>query len=265
MPRQRTQRAIDIVEEAVYAPVVNRILIALPYSPWSERARWALLHHRLLFVERAYLPMLGEPWLRLKSGSLWTKASVPLLLADGRPISDSVDIVKHADRHGSEAPLYPETLEDDLRSVSEQLEPVFHAGRARGIAELLKHEDLARSMLPRALRKMPLAAATSRLGSRYVARKYSVAFDDPIPELRRGLVHIRKHLGGRDYAFGDLSYADILFATALQLVSPVAGDYIRIGSAVRKHWRIPELEEEFSDLVEWRDRIYARHRPTSAR
>ena len=244
---------------------MTRTLIALPYSPWSERARWALLHHRLAFEERTYLPMLGEPWLRLKAGGLSRKASVPLLLDDGVVVNDSREIVRHADAHGEADALCPPRLERELDGISEETEPLFYAGRAYGIRQLLRHDDVARAMLPRSLRKLPGGVAISRMGSRFVAGKYGANFDDLVPRLRRGLEALRDRLGGRQYVFDAFSYADILFATALQLVSPVSGNYVRIASAVREHWRVPELESDFRELLEWRDEIYARHRPESVR
>jgi glutathione S-transferase len=34
-------------------------LVAVPYSPWSEKARWALDHHALPYRETAYQPLIG--------------------------------------------------------------------------------------------------------------------------------------------------------------------------------------------------------------
>ena len=42
-------------------------LYGVGYSPWTERARWALDHHRIAYRYREHLPMLGEPMLRRRA------------------------------------------------------------------------------------------------------------------------------------------------------------------------------------------------------
>jgi glutathione S-transferase len=42
-----------------------RKLVALHYSPWSEKARWALDHHGVAYRYEEYKILLGEPKLRL--------------------------------------------------------------------------------------------------------------------------------------------------------------------------------------------------------
>ena len=49
-------------------------------------------------------------------------------------------------------------------------------------------------------------------------------------------------------------------ASVLQGVAPVSGQYIRLGPATRGVWTQPALAAEFSDLIAWRDELYARQR-----
>ena len=46
-------------------------------------------------------------------------------------------------------------------------------------------------------------------------------------------------------------------ALALQYSQPVQSRYSAPGPATAKCWSNPSLHEEFSDLIEWRDRMYA--------
>ena len=57
-------------------------LIHLPYSPWSQKARWALDHHGIAYRTQKYLPMLGEPYLRWRTGRWRRRATVPVLAYD---------------------------------------------------------------------------------------------------------------------------------------------------------------------------------------
>lgn len=68
------------------------IFISLDYSPWSEKARWALDWSGPSYENKAYLSMIGTPWLRYKTKTLAGPVSVPVLL-DGKVIlTDSFDI-----------------------------------------------------------------------------------------------------------------------------------------------------------------------------
>ena len=73
-------------------------LIWLPYSPWSIKARWALEHHGIPHSPLLYVPMVGEPLLRLRTGKLFEKATVPTLLGEGFTLTDSWDIAQLAEK-----------------------------------------------------------------------------------------------------------------------------------------------------------------------
>ena len=63
-------------------------LLGLPYSPWSEKARWALDARRVPYREVTYAPLLGEPALRLKLKRWRGNVTVPVLTDDeGRHIA----------------------------------------------------------------------------------------------------------------------------------------------------------------------------------
>ena len=84
-------------------------LYVIHHSPWSERARWALLHHKLRFEEREHVPLIGELSLRMRAKNTKGKVSVPLLVDDeGESVQGSLAIGEHADRIGKRAKLFPE-------------------------------------------------------------------------------------------------------------------------------------------------------------
>jgi glutathione S-transferase len=82
-------------------------LVGEYFSPWTEKARWALDHHRLEYRYREHVPLLGEALLRVRADRLTGRVSVPLLITDTGPILDSFAIAQHADRIGRGARLSP--------------------------------------------------------------------------------------------------------------------------------------------------------------
>jgi glutathione S-transferase len=245
-------------------------LVALPYSPWSEKARWALDHHGIEYVEKPYVPMLGEPALRLKLRKMRGRISVPVLLTDGQPCGDSYDIAQYAERHGRGSPLFRRGQEEELAWWNDVSERALAATRAM-ITLRMADDDAAKKealagVIPAPLRK-PLGAA-ALLGVRFLQHKYGVDGDEvqyrarlreALTELRRALLDGRTHLLG-----GELSYADIAMAVALQGVRPVDSPSLVLGPATRRVWTDLELSGELVDLLEWRDQLYRRHRGRAA-
>jgi glutathione S-transferase len=241
----------------------TRILYAMPYSPWSERARFALLHHRCEFVEREHVPVLGELALRARSRRPFGNVSVPMLIDDGRAIMDSLAIAEHVDAQAGATTLFPAEHRDAIRALNARIEPMFQAARARSIQRNMEDDETALDMVPPGLRKLPFALTTSRLGSRFVAWKHPTSFDGILQRMCEGLVDIRKALGGREYVHGAFTYADIIAASALQVVAPVDDRYIPLSAVKRRAWSDSDLAVEFGDLVKWRDALYAKHRPVT--
>ena len=76
-------------------------LLGLPYSPWSEKARWALDVRKVPYRYRVYQPLIGELELRIKMRRLRGPVTVPLLIDErGRVYDDSTDIARFADTLG---------------------------------------------------------------------------------------------------------------------------------------------------------------------
>jgi glutathione S-transferase len=238
-------------------------------SPWSEKARWALDHHAIAYEEREYTPILGAPGLRWKlrrarAGGGGT-ISVPILFVGGQALRDSYDIAQYADRHGGGAPLFRRGEEDEVARWNHVSERAMRAGRAlvvRRVADdpQARQEALA-GVVPRGLRR-PLQHA-ALLGTRHLLRKYEAPPDEAAcrTELRGALLELRAALAdGRRYLSGELGYADLAMAVVLQFVHPVDAPHLALGPGTRRAWTDLELAGELTDLVEWRDQLYARHR-----
>lgn len=243
---------------------MHRTLYTMHYSPWSERARFVLLHHGLEFTEREHTPVLGELALRVRSGRYWGRVTVPLLVEDGTAIMDSLAISEHADRMGSGSRLFPQAERTAILELNERLEPMFQAARARAVQSALADDEAALDLVPPALRSLPFASSTGRLGSRVVAWKHPTPASGIAERLRAGLDEARRELGGRSYVHGEFTYADVIVASAVQLIEPVSDAYIPLSSVKRRTWSDPELAAEFADLVKWRDGLYTKHRVVRA-
>lgn len=253
-------------------------LVALPLSPWSERARWALDHHRIDYQLVMHVPFLGERRLRRlvgatgRMGANEKRATVPVLVLPGAVLTESWDIVEHADRHGHSTPLLPADRLREIRRYSDLADRTMEMGRARVMRALLASGEALDETLPRtvpaALR--PWLRPVTRHAARWFARKYDLSLDaeaEQTAALRDALGVVRAKLAaGASYLLGSFTYADIVMALLLQSVVPVEQRHMRLGPATRRVWTHPALAAEFADLVAWRDQIYERHRhPQRAR
>ena len=241
-------------------------LVHLPVSPWSERARWALDHHRIAYRSVEHVPILGELKLRRLLGHPPRRVTVPVLQVGDELLSDSWDIARYADRVGSAAPLIPPGHEASVRHWHDLAERAMSAARPLTLQRLLQSHDALREALPAPIpgwaRSLlwPVAAWVTRR----FAQKYSLDLHEtaaPRASVQAALTELRAALGGGDHLLPAFSYADIVMATLLQGVVPVADRYVPLGPATRAAWTQTELAQSNADLVAWRDRLYERHRP----
>ncbi len=240
-----------------------RHLYALSYSPWSEKARWALDHHRLDYVEHEYVPILGEPALRWAARRPFGRVSVPTLIEDGVPYIDSLVIAKHADEIGKRARLFPDGAIAEIERYNELSEAMLSAAREICVPRMSADAEAAAEAAPPYLPGRRLLARSSvGLAGLFLRTKYKMRADETqsLGTIRGGLVALRAALDDRETLLPTFSYADIVMAVTLQWVAPLPPEIRPVGPALRRILQLPELAEEFADLVAWRDRLYAAHR-----
>jgi glutathione S-transferase len=240
-------------------------LVGIAASPWTERARWVLDHHRIDYRWTEYQPLLGGPWLRLFALRPTGRVTLPVL-RDGRAVlRESFEIVQHAERSGAQARLLP-----DITAVirwNQRSDRALDAGRLLAAPRFAASDAALDEGLPRALpallasplRALERARVRRRPGGRGLDPAESAAAEatlrELLVELRRGLAR-GPHLRG-----GRFSYADIAMASALHFVRPVSEAYLQMGPESRACRTQAALAGEFADLLDWRDQLYARHRP----
>ena len=248
---------------------MSRTLYGLSVSPWTERARWALDHHGIAYEYHEHVPMIGEVFLRMKARS--TKASVPLLADGDQIVMGSFAIVKHAERVGRGASLFPSGEDDAIAGWVDKAERMVDVGRAWFMRRMLKDKEAQAeslpSFVPGGLRSA--FAPSAAMAVRFLSYKYDVptSVDALVDETLRPLLHElretldrhRDDVGKTTYILGpSFTAADLVLASAMQAITP--HERVKLGPASQKVWSNPKLVDEFGDLVEWRDAIYEKHR-----
>jgi len=236
-------------------------LLGLHHSPWTERARWALDHHRIPYDFEEYAPVIGEIRLRFALRAFGGKVTVPVFFASDIVLRDSLEIVRHADATGASSPLVPSELEADVLAWNARAETAFQAGRSMYVRALLDDPDALAELAPRAI-PGPLRGVAARAGTALFKRKHrllgrSVEHDEA--GMVTALDALRAALRG-DYVLGRFSLADIAMAISLQHVSPVSDEYIQLTPPARSCSTQARLADRYADVVAWRDALYARHR-----
>lgn len=249
---------------------MRRTLYGLVVSPWTERARWALEHHRLDYHYHEHVPMLGEVLLRMKARA--AKATVPLLEDGDRVVMGSVEIARHGDRVGSGSVLFPPEHDREISRWVDAAERMTNAGRAWLLRNITRdREALAEtlpSFVPDGLRGT--LAPSAAMAVRFLSRKHSVPANAErlveetvrpvLVELREALERRRDVSGGPTYLLGPAGFtgADLVVAASLHVIEPHAR--ATVGPRTRAAWTQPELAREFADVLAWRDAIYDEHR-----
>jgi glutathione S-transferase len=243
----------------------TRKLVQLSYSPWSERARWALDHHAIAYRTIEHAPFLGELRLRRLVGRKKGRATVPVLIDRDTVLTDSWDIVRYADSIGNGPKLIPPDQEAGVREWTELADRASSQGRALVVGALLSSDAALDEALPFALPGWlyPAMRPVTRFGLRWFARKYDLwpsAAEEREAPMRSALDRLSAAIRSSSYLLGKFTYADIAMATLLQGISPVGNGYIRLGPATRRAWTRPTLEKDYPEAVRWRDNLYVEHR-----
>ncbi|MEJ7733217.1 MAG: glutathione S-transferase N-terminal domain-containing protein [Polyangiaceae bacterium] len=246
-------------------------LVGEYFSPFTEKALWALDHHGIPHRYDEYTPLLGEPWLRLRAGRWKGRVSVPWLLGPDLSFGDSVAIARHADAIGAGEPLFPAGEDAAIEAWNERAESLMRAGRAQVLERTETSRQVAAESLPAflpAALRTPLAGS-ARLGTAYLRRKYGVL---PVTdeELEPDLAAIRDAVAagatrdGPRYLLGRFTFADVAVASALQSVQPHHTHPLGLQPGQREAWTRAALADRWRDVLAWRDEIVERHRAAAA-
>jgi glutathione S-transferase len=244
-------------------------LWGMTVSPYTEKARFALDHHAIVYRYREYVPMLGEPGLRLRLKKPVGKVSVPVLFTNEGAIADSFRIAEHADASGAGPTLFPKEHRADIVAWNDRSEAALGAGRALTIQRLISSPATRMESMPPFIPKAMRPALGSVVGTafQFVRSKYGAKGDTEGARqtFKASLVALREALGGRQYLLDGFTYADITMSALVAGVKPLGRAYLRMGPATRAAFGDEDLAREFADLVSWRDALYGKHRPKRVR
>jgi len=246
-------------------------LIGLPYSPWSEKARWALEARGVPYNKKLYSPLIGELGLRMKLKRWRGTVSVPVFTCDdGKVLADSADIARWADGHGTGPTLFPAQHEAEIAKFIALSDRGLAAGRALSLMRLLDDPDGVAEMVPKKLRGVPGTKRIARSGIERTLRKYRGERDRGLAqaalanvlELLRASLAAAPASSGVKTLLGTFTFADVAMTQVLAFIDPPSFG-LRLGAATRKSFIDEDLRTRFADLVAWRDAIYETYRPKS--
>lgn len=247
-----------------HTPTTPR-LIQFTFSPWSERARWALDHCSVAWQRDEYISTLSTLRVRLATRRFTGKLTVPILIAGDVILTDSWDIARYANtqRQPDRTNLFPEQHTDHITAWNRKSEEILGTLRIDLLHRMKSDHAAQVESLPDAIPASlkPHARFAGRFACSVLLKKYQDRYTGRA-QVEAHLNSLRDALAeqGGDYLLGQFSYADIVMCTALQAVTPVDSDLWPILPAQRRCATDPELSAAYSDLLAWRDRIYQRHR-----
>jgi glutathione S-transferase len=242
---------------------MSHTLISGHFNPWGEKARWALDHHRIAYRHVLHRPLLGNVWLRFRRRRWRGPVTVPILITDDRVYGDSYEIVRFAERSGAGEPLFEAGSEERIESWNRESDAALHAGRALFVPRVEADPVAMRESMPAPEPFATLIAPLAGVGLRVFKRKYGIRAED----LRQHEATLRAFLERAraatqsGFVLDSFSYADIAIAVVLQFLVPPVAESVPIKPATRRCMGTPSLAADFGDLVAWRDRLYACHRP----
>lgn len=245
------------------------VLWHLKVSNYNEKARWALDHKRVPHVRRPVVPGQHVKIAQRLSGT----RTFPILELDGRPISDSTDIVAELERRWPDPPLYP--CDPDERQRALELEDFFDEKLGPWARLLFLHHVLPDPKLMLGAFAPDLGAGRrlmARLSYRRIRRQVISQHDITAGRVDEGFEIIaavgqrfRSELGRSGYLVGDsFTVADL---TAAALIAPVvAPKQFPYPQPQRQHASVAPLRDALAQagMLEWAEDMYARHRGTSA-
>jgi glutathione S-transferase len=239
------------------------VLVHLPISVWSERARWVLDYHRVPHRRVEHLPMLFELPLRVATRDLRTPITVPILFDEGLVLRDSLSIARHVDRIGHNAPLFDEASLAAVLAWNDVADRLAAAGRARAMDRLIASPEALAEQVPAPLSALGGAMRpVARLGAEFVASKHRTramtraeseaqmvsALEALASAIERGAPLVGERFG----------YADVACATSLDFVLPRSS--APMGPATREAFTESTLATRYAKVLAWRDEVYERHR-----
>lgn len=233
------------------------LLVGESFSPWTQKARWALEYCNVPHRYQEYVPTLGEPGLRLRMRQWRGTLSVPVLRVGKTWLAGSWAIACHAAAVANDVRLGDPGA---VAGWNELGEAALAEGRTRVVRAIACDSDALLDALPpfiaprwRPRLRWLAADAVRRLDRKYAGLVVEGSLAKALHRTREALAR-----NGCDHLLGGrFSYADIAMLVVLECVAPVARTTPPMAASIRRHWHDPALAAEFADLLAWRARLLA--------
>ena len=259
-------------------------LVGIRYSPYTEKALWALDYHRQPYRYREHLVLLGDAILELRirraGGVLPADGlTVPVLFHPEGVLFDSFEILRKVDEEGAARGaevaarrLIPEGALPEMKHFNLLADTIMNAGRALYMERLGASREGQLASFPQWIPARPswirgaclplVRAGIESINDQFrITRKTSAEYSNHLLQCLVGLRSHREHATSKDFLWGDrFTAADLVVASALAVIKPPAFLESRTKPELFSLWTHPELSREFDDLLQWRDQIYSRHR-----
>jgi len=232
------------------------LLVGEWFSPWTKKARWALEYCGFDFDYKEYTPTLSEIGLRWRLRQITGDISVPVLFVGGYPIRGSYEIARYANKVSTGSPLGNFSSIERWDNCSES---ALAEGRTRVVRCIKENNKALEESLPlfvpntmKSLMRPVARHAVKRIDKQYARLNHPGSIHTALTRTRDALAQSEN-----DFIQGNFSYADITMATVLEVIKPIAKNDPPLGPITLSCWNDEALASEFSDLVEWRDRLAA--------
>lgn len=248
-------------------------LIGMRFSPYTEKARWALNHHKKTYSYSEHLILFGMPILWWKARKISDNLTVPMMVAhtpDGERLvlGDSWDIALYTDKGGANSPLFPADKMGEIHAINALSEQAFDAGRALYMDRLKKDRAAQAESLPNFIPKFlrPFLTSMVHVALKYISwgfgieRKGIPEYETSMRECLKRYEELLAKVNFEGPVLGKFSYADIVMTTSLQFVSPVEPKIFGLTPKLIEAWTDSRWETEFPRIFSWRKKIYEKYR-----
>lgn len=232
------------------------------YSPYNEKARWALDFKRLPHRRVDLMPGPHAGRVRKLSG----QTSTPVVTIDGRPVAGSAAILAELDRLTPEPPLA--TADAEVRDIERRFDDDWGPRIRRKVLALLledygyftrvfaEGQSLAQRMIYRAV--LPLAAGMVRRGNGIVGPE-SIA--DGQAALEEALDFVAERSRATGYLVGEgFTAADLTAASMLAMAVDPPDSTMARPQPMAKSFGAWVASSQAHPGAAWVRAIYARHR-----
>lgn len=255
-------------------------LIGIGYSPWTERARWSMDHHRIVYRYTEHTLLLGAWYVRMRLHRPWGDYTVPCWIDQEVRIDDSLRIAQRADFVGQAGapPLVPAAQVAMIQEAHRRSDEVLDAVRFLAMVRVTQDREAQLEALPRQVptwAKSVLRGALIPTANLYLTQSFyrsegraplADRMARRVDRIREGAQWFAQKVKTSPFVAGEtFTFADICAATACVALNPPEAPYFKQGPGTRRIWSTPQLMPEFASLLAWRDALYRDHRPARTR